>query len=85
MKDADTEELSIKLLKVKSELLDKDAQIEQLFSTLTAKGEEAGELSKKLIQMKNAILDQTLFEEHYLVVRVPFVEVSSQISEGQSP
>jgi hypothetical protein len=85
LKDADTEELSIKLLKVKSELLDKDAQIEQLFSTLTAKGEEAGELSKKLIQMKNAILDQTLFEEHYLVVRVPFVEVSSQISEGQSP
>jgi hypothetical protein len=85
LKDADTEELSIKLLKVKSELLDKDAQIEQLFSTLTAKGEEAGELSKKLIQMKNAILDQTLFEEHYLVVRVPFVEVSGQISEGQSP
>jgi hypothetical protein len=51
------EELQTQLLKVKSELVDKDAQIEQLFNTLTAKGEEAGELSKKLIQLKNHILD----------------------------
>jgi len=44
-------------LKVKSEMIDKDAQIEQLFTTLTSKGEEAGELSKKLIELKNHILD----------------------------
>lgn len=45
------------MLKLKSEMVDKEAQIEDLFSTLTAKGEEAGELSRKLIQLKNHILD----------------------------
>ena len=65
-------------------MVDKEAQIEDLFSTLTAKGEEAGELSRKLIQLKNHILDQSLFEETFRVVRVPSAETASPLV-GQSP
>lgn len=68
-------------------MIDKDAQIEQLFSTLTSKGEEAGELSKKLIELKNHILDQSLFEEVYRVVRVPLATatITSPLMQGQTP
>jgi hypothetical protein len=44
---------------------------------LTAKGEEAGELSKRLIELKNHILDQSLFDESYRVTRVPIEEVTT--------
>lgn len=81
------EEHQTQVLKAKSQLQDKDAQIEQLFETLTNKGEEAGELSKKLIMLKQHLLDQSLFEEQYLVVRVPLSESSAQtqspLTQGQ--
>jgi len=43
-KGAEMEELSMQLLKLKSEAIDKDEQIENLFQTLSSKGEEAGYL-----------------------------------------
>lgn len=45
------------MLKIKSQLQDKDAQIEQLFETLTTKGEEVGELSKNYLMLKQHLLD----------------------------
>jgi peptidoglycan hydrolase CwlO-like protein len=57
LKEADHTEMQSQVLKVKSELVDKQAQIEELFATLTEKGEETAELSRKLIMLKNHILD----------------------------
>lgn len=70
-------------MKLKSDCLDKDAQIESLFRTLSSKGEEAGYLAEKVIEMKQAMLDQGLFEEHYLVTRTPIdkLVVSKTVAE----
>lgn len=83
LKEADHTEMQSQVLKVKSELVDKQAQIEELFATLTEKGEETAELSRKLIMLKNHILDQSLFEETFRIVRVPSVE--SLLAPNQSP
>lgn len=34
--------------------------------TLMDKGEEAGHLAERLVQLKNHLLDQSLFEDSYL-------------------
>ena len=47
----------IELLGVKSEVIEKNSQIEYLMSTLSRKGEEAGELAERLVELKNHMLD----------------------------
>jgi len=39
-------------------------------STLSRKGEEAGELAERLVELKNHMLDQVVFEESFHVTRV---------------
>ena len=39
-------------------------------STLSRKGEEAGELAERLVELKNHMLDQVVFEESYHVTRI---------------
>ena len=46
-----------------------------MFETLDKKGEEAAELSSRLIELKNQLLDQALFENKFLVTRVPLSEL----------
>ena len=38
--------------------------------TLSRKGEEAGELAERLVELKNHMLDQVVFEESYHVSRI---------------
>ena len=58
-------------LRFKSELIDRDYQIEQLMTTLGEKGEETGRLAEQLIDLKNHLLDMSLFEETWHVTLVP--------------
>lgn len=39
-------------------------------TTLSRKGEEAGELAERLVELKNHMLDQVVFEESYHVKRI---------------
>ena len=39
-------------------------------TTLSRKGEEAGELAERLVELKNHMLDQVVFEESYHVTRI---------------
>ena len=84
-KEAELDELRLQMLASKSELLDKDAQIEQMMATLTAKGEEAGILCEKLIDLKNHLLDQTVFEEtwHVRLVKLAEHRISPMQSQGK--
>ena len=52
-KDAELDELRQSLLKLKSEIIEKDDQIAQMFDTLEKKGDEAAELSSRLLELKN--------------------------------
>ena len=58
-------------LRFKSELIDKDYQIEQLMATLGDKGEETGLLCEQLIDLKNHMLDLQIFQETWHVSLVP--------------
>lgn len=60
----------MQLLGVKSELIERESQIEQLMNTLSKKGEEAGQLAERLVELKNHMLDQVVFEEQYHVKRI---------------
>ena len=51
------EDAQMQLLKVKSGIIERDSQIEQLINTLGRKGEEAGELAERLVELKNHMLD----------------------------
>lgn len=51
------DEARLELLKAKSDLIERDQQIEQLMSTLSRKGDEAGELAERLVELKNHMLD----------------------------
>ena len=46
-----------------------------MFETLDKKGEEAAEMSTRLIELKNQLLDQALFENQFLATRVPLSEL----------
>ena len=39
-------------------------------STLSKKGEEAGELAERLVELKNHMLDQVVFEDSFYVTRI---------------
>jgi len=45
--------------------------------TLQKKGEEAGNLAERLIDLKNHLLDQSIFEEMWHVVNVSLTMLSS--------
>lgn len=65
--------MQIEQLRFKSELIDRDDQVEQLMGTLADKGEETGRLFEQLLDLKNQMLDMSLFEETYHVTLVPIV------------
>ena len=46
-----------------------------MFDTLEKKGDEAAELSSRLIELKNQMLDMALFENKFLATRVPLAEL----------
>ena len=74
-KDAELDELRQNLLKLKSQIIEKDDQIAQMFDTLEKKGDEAAELSSRLLELKNQLLDQALFEDQFLATRVPLSDL----------
>ena len=67
--------MQVQLLEVKSQVIDKDGQINDLMETLASKGEETAALSSQYLELKNYILDQQLFETKYQVTRVPISEI----------
>lgn len=44
-KEKDIEEMQMQMLQIKSQIIDKDGQINDLMETLAAKGEEAAHIS----------------------------------------
>ena len=46
-----------------------------MFETLEKKGDEAAELSSRLIELKNQMLDMALFENKFLATRVPLSDL----------
>ena len=46
-----------------------------MMENLEKKGDETAELSSRLIDLKNQLLDQSLFENSFLVTRVPLSEL----------
>ena len=42
---------------------------------LAEKGEESADLSTRLLELKNYLLDQQLFETKYMVTRVPITSI----------
>ena len=67
--------MQVQLLEVKSQVIDKDGQINDLMETLASKGEETAALSSQYLELKNYILDQQLFETKFQVTRVPISEI----------
>lgn len=43
---------------------------------LAQKGEETADLSSRLLDLKNYMLDQQLFETKYMVTRVPVTSIT---------
>jgi peptidoglycan hydrolase CwlO-like protein len=56
-KDRDVEEMQMKTLHIKSQIIDKDGQINDLMETLASKGEEMSYMSSQYLELKNYILD----------------------------
>jgi len=52
------EELQMQVLQAKSQVIEKDGQINDLMETLAQKGEETAALSSQYLELKNYILDQ---------------------------
>jgi hypothetical protein len=71
-------------LRFKSELIDKDYQIDQLMQTLGDKGEETGQLCEQLIDLKNHMLDLQIFHETWHVSMVPLTGNGAQSPMQQS-
>ena len=63
-------------LNIKSQVIEKDGQIENLMERLAQKGEETAALSSQYLELKNYMLDQELFETKYSVTRVPLDDIA---------
>ena len=74
-RDKDIEELQMQTLNIKSQVIEKDGQIENLMERLAQKGEETAALSSQYLELKNYMLDQELFETKYSVTRVPLDDI----------
>ena len=74
-KTSELQETQMHLLDLKSQIIERDGHVKELLDKLALKGEETAELSSRLIDLKNYILDQQLFETKYMVTRVPITTI----------
>ena len=52
------QEAQMQLLEFKSQIIEKDGHVQELLEKLALKGEETAELSSRLLELKNYLLDQ---------------------------
>ena len=57
--------MQMEMLQIKSKLIEKDGQIDDLMENLAVKGEETASLSSQYLELKNYIIDQQLYETRY--------------------
>ena len=55
----------MQMLQIKSQVIEKDGQINDLMESLVEKGEATAQLSSQYLELKNFIIDQQLFETKY--------------------
>ena len=67
--------MQMKTLDIKSQIIEKDGQINDLMENLASKGEETAHIHSQYLELKNYILDQQLFETKYSITRVPLSEI----------
>ena len=70
-KSKEMQDSQMLILDLKSQIIERDGNIRDLLDKVAQKGEETAELSSRLLELKNYLMDQQMFEMKYSVTRVP--------------